>query len=48
MDSDILLALQAFRNGAGSILTDYLSKMTFLTELSSVLVIIIFFSAVLL
>ena len=39
MDIDILLALQSFRNGAGSILTDFLSKMTFLTELSSVLVI---------
>ena len=39
MDIDILLALQAFRNGTGSILTDFLSKMTFLTELSSVLVI---------
>ena len=39
MDIDILLSLQAFRNGAGSFLTDFLSKMTFLTELNSAIVI---------
>ena len=39
MDIDILLSLQTFRNGAGSFLTDFLSKMTFLTELNSVIVI---------
>ena len=38
MDMDILLFLQEFRNGAGGILTDFLSKMTFLGELNSVLV----------
>ena len=39
MDIDILLVLQEFRNGAGSILADFLSKMTFLAELNTVLVI---------
>ena len=39
MDIDILLFLQDFRNGAGGFLTDFLSKMTFLTELNSVIVI---------
>ena len=39
MDIDILLALQDFRNGAGGILTDFFTKMTFLGELNSVLVI---------
>ena len=29
MDIDILLALQEFRNGAGALLADFLSKMTF-------------------
>lgn len=38
MDINILLVLQDFRNGAGSILTDFLVKMTFLGELNSVLV----------
>ena len=38
MDIRILLILQDFRNGAGSILTDFLVKMTFLGELNSVLV----------
>ena len=38
MDISILLALQDFRNGAGSILTDFFVKMTFLSELNSVLV----------
>ena len=39
MDIDILLILQEFRNGAGSFLADFLSKMTFLGELNTVLVI---------
>ena len=39
MDIDILLFLQNFRNDAGSFLTEFLSKMTFLTELNTVLVI---------
>ena len=39
MDISILLALQDFRNGAGAFLADFLSKMTFLGELSSALVI---------
>ena len=39
MDIRILLFLQEFRNGAGSVLTDFLSKMTFLGELNSVIVI---------
>ena len=39
MDIGILLTLQQFRNGAGAILADFLSKMTFLGELNTVLVI---------
>ena len=39
MDIQILLWLQEFRNGAGGILADFLSKMTFLGELNSVIVI---------
>ena len=39
MDISILLALQEFRNGAGSILTEFMSKMTFLGELNTVIVI---------
>lgn len=39
MDIQILLFLQDFRNGAGGILTDSMSKMTFLGELNSVIVI---------
>lgn len=39
MDIDILLALQQFREGAGSFLTDFFSKMTFFGELSTVIVI---------
>ena len=39
MDIDILLALQALRNGAGAFLSAFLSKMTFLGELNTVLVI---------
>ena len=39
MDIDILLGLQAFRNGGGAFLTEFLSKMTFLGELNTVLVI---------
>lgn len=40
MDMSILLALQGFRNGGGSILADFLSKMTFLGELSTTFVIL--------
>ncbi len=40
MDIDILLALQEFRNGAGALLADFLSKMTFLGELNTTLVIL--------
>ena len=39
MDIEILLALQRFREGTGGFLTDFLSKMTFLGELNTVLVI---------
>lgn len=38
MDMEILLYLQAFRNGAGGFLADFLAKMTFLGELNSALV----------
>ena len=40
MDIDILLALQSFREGAGSIFTEFLSKMTWFGEMNVVLVII--------
>ena len=39
MDIDILLALQDFRNGAGALFADFLSKMTFLGELNTVIVV---------
>lgn len=39
MDIDILLILQDFRNGTGAFLTDFLSKMTFLGEVNTVLVV---------
>lgn len=39
MDIDILLALQTFREGAGGILADFLAKMTYLTELNTVIVV---------
>ena len=39
MDIEILLALQEFRTGAGAGLADFFSKMTFLAELNTVLVI---------
>ncbi|MBQ9000841.1 MAG: phosphatase PAP2 family protein [Eggerthellaceae bacterium] len=39
MDISILLALQDFRNGAGSILAEFLAKMTFLGELNTVLIV---------
>jgi undecaprenyl-diphosphatase len=39
MDINILLALQDFRNGVGAFLADFLSKMTFLGELSTSIVI---------
>ena len=40
MDIDILLALQAFREGVGGILTEFLSKMTWFGEMNVVLIII--------
>ena len=39
MDIDILLGLQEFRNGAGSFMADFLSKMTYLGELNTALII---------
>ena len=39
MDIVILLALQEFRNGAGSFLTEFFSKMTFLGEINTAIVI---------
>ena len=39
MDIQVLLGLQAFRNGGGAILTDFMSKMTFLGELNTAIVI---------
>ncbi|MBO7661781.1 MAG: phosphatase PAP2 family protein [Clostridia bacterium] len=40
MDIDILLALQDFRNGIGSALTEFISKMTFFGEMNVVLILI--------
>ena len=39
MDINILLALQAFRNGVGGCLTDFMTKMSFIGEMNSVLII---------
>lgn len=39
MDISILLALQDFRNGAGAIFAEFFSKMTFLAELNTVLIV---------
>ena len=39
MDIRIMLLLQDFRNGAGAFLADFFSKMTFLGELNTVIVI---------
>ena len=39
MDIEILLVLQEFRNNAGAILTDFMSKMTFFGELNTTMVI---------
>lgn len=39
MDIDILLVLQDFRNGVGGALSEFFSKMTFLGELNTVMVI---------
>ena len=39
MDIDVLIGLQNFRNGAGSFLSDFFSKMTFFGELNTVIVI---------
>ena len=38
MDIEILLALQGFRNGAGSFLAAFLSKMTWLGELPTTII----------
>lgn len=40
MDIDILLVLQEFRNGIGSCLTDFMTKMSFIGEMNTVLIII--------
>ena len=39
MDIDILLGLQEFRNGAGAFLAEFLSKMTFMGELNTAILI---------
>ena len=39
MDINILLVLQDFRNGAGAFLAGFLSKMTWLGELNTAIVI---------
>ena len=39
MDIGFLLALQGFRNGAGACLTEFMSKMSFLGEMNTVLII---------
>jgi undecaprenyl-diphosphatase len=39
MDIDILLALQEFRNGVGACLTDFMTKMSFIGEMNTVLII---------
>lgn len=39
MDMEFLLILQQFREGAGKVLSEFLTKMTFLGELNTVLVI---------
>ena len=39
MDINILLVLQDFRNGAGAFLSDFFSKMTFLGELTTAMVL---------
>lgn len=39
MDIDILLALQAFREGVGGCLTEFFSKMTWFGEMGTVLAI---------
>ncbi len=39
MDIDILLILQEFRNGAGACLTDFMTKMSFIGEMNTVLII---------
>lgn len=40
MNIDILLALQEFRNGAGSCLVDFMTKMSFLGDMNTVIIII--------
>ena len=43
MDINILLALQDFRNGTGAFLAAFLSKMTWLGELNTAIVIMALF-----
>ena len=40
MDINILLALQEFRNGVGSVFTSFMTKMSFIGEMETVLIII--------
>ncbi|MBE6015203.1 MAG: phosphatase PAP2 family protein [Lachnospiraceae bacterium] len=40
MDINILLALQDFRNGVGSVFTSFMTKMSFIGEMETVLIII--------
>ena len=40
MDIDILLILQEIRNGVGACLTDFMTKMSFIGEMNTVLIII--------
>ena len=40
MDIDILLILQGFRNGVGACLVDFMTKMSFIGEMNTVLIII--------
>ena len=40
MDIDILLVLQDFRNGIGSVLTGFMTKMSYIGEMEVVLIII--------
>ena len=39
MDIEMLLALQEFRNGAGSCFLSFMTKMSFLGEMNTVLII---------
>lgn len=41
MDINILMRLQEFRNGVGSCLVDFMSKMSFIGEMNTVLIIMV-------